>query len=920
MADRELNERLAIVETRVKHLECLLGVLEPKPASPAVVTVAGGWDDQPRQAAEPYSLEDDDVQILPPNKIGRFLAQTSNRSTAAPPPIPSMHPLPNPDPTPVIPKARLTSIPAAKDTALEQTIGLKWTGWIGAVVLVIGVAFGIKFGYEQGWFGFVTPAVRVTMMALGGFALLAAGEFVYRRVNRLSAAGLFGAGVAVLFVVSYAGYAFYLLYGRDAAFVCMGLSTIIGTLVARRGGLVSIAVLSMIGGNLAPVLLRSDQPNLGGFLTYLLLLQLTSLAMSAWGASPRWWTLRGLSLATTSLWVLAVMHIPPRELVMFFALIFAVAYQAELVFSARRSMWGKASAGVTFSMLVTAGLTALMLGMFADAPITFRVAGVLSLAGAVAALTVVCWRMARDAAALRFLAVGYAMQAIALLVVAAPIALSGVWISAAWCVLAIVLATAGYVLDLKTPRVAALAIWGLAVGDLMMWSGAWDGRPTLRVFFPLIGTEVPQYVFAAWGLAIGAQIIAGITRKRRHEPASILMQQNAQWVSCAGVLLWVAASIAGLPLVDSSIAMLVLGWILLIGGQLEDSLNLRLQGGILFYVTAMKWVIADTLLNRFSPGWTAGAQPPLLTMNVAAALVLAGSLWSFAFTTRKAQGLLANFRTIFHSGAACVLVLVWAGTMEIDRSVEHFVLPGSLGISLLQWKQLLWTSWWMICSCVPLVAAAWIGRNDTSRAAMLFRRWWKLPAWITAKFLLLDLLVYRVISEPAVRPLLAGPIPIAAGVVMGALGLLYWLSRDSQLNRLLEPQMRPWIVSLAVAGLFIVGSLGIDQVFMNLQLTVSMRPSEAGHAEQVGLSVFWSAFAVIAVIAGFIWQAPPLRYFSLTLFAIVLLKVVTVDLSQVSTGWRILSFVVLGLLLLGTSVLYGKLSPKLVGQPVQSNE
>ena len=40
--------------------------------------------------------------------------------------------------------------------------------------------------------------------------------------------------------------------------------------------------------------------------------------------------------------------------------------------------------------------------------------------------------------------------------------------------------------------------------------------------------------------------------------------------------------------------------------------------------------------------------------------------------------------------------------------------------------------------------------------------------------------------------------------------------------------------------------------------------------------------------------------------------VVTVNLGQVSTGYRILSFLGLGLLMLGTSVLYGKLSPKLL--------
>ena len=45
-----------------------------------------------------------------------------------------------------------------------------------------------------------------------------------------------------------------------------------------------------------------------------------------------------------------------------------------------------------------------------------------------------------------------------------------------------------------------------------------------------------------------------------------------------------------------------------------------------------------------------------------------------------------------------------------------------------------------------------------------------------------------------------------------------------------------------------------------------------------------------------------------------LLKVVLFDMSDVQTGYRVLSFLGLGLLLMGTSVLYGKLSPVLLGR------
>jgi uncharacterized membrane protein len=55
-----------------------------------------------------------------------------------------------------------------------------------------------------------------------------------------------------------------------------------------------------------------------------------------------------------------------------------------------------------------------------------------------------------------------------------------------------------------------------------------------------------------------------------------------------------------------------------------------------------------------------------------------------------------------------------------------------------------------------------------------------------------------------------------------------------------------------------------------------------------------------------------LRYFALALLALTLAKVVVVDLSSIGYGYRVLSFLGLGLLLLGTSVMYGKVSPKLL--------
>jgi uncharacterized membrane protein len=224
-----------------------------------------------------------------------------------------------------------------KQSALEQVIGLKLAGWVGAIVLVIGAGLGIKYAYDQGFFSGVHPAIWLSLLYACGFALLGAGELVYRRINKISATGLFGAGVATLFLVSYAGHGYYELYQQQTAFTLMALSTLIGAAVAMRGKLVSIAALSLVGGLLAPLVLKGDANLVTPFLAYLLMLQVVALVLSWWGGGARWWTLRGLSLAGTSVWMSAVLwKAQPWGAAMAFTFLYAALYHAEVIFSAFR--------------------------------------------------------------------------------------------------------------------------------------------------------------------------------------------------------------------------------------------------------------------------------------------------------------------------------------------------------------------------------------------------------------------------------------------------------------------------------------------------------------------------------------------------------------------------------------------------------
>lgn len=73
-----------------------------------------------------------------------------------------------------------------------------------------------------------------------------------------------------------------------------------------------------------------------------------------------------------------------------------------------------------------------------------------------------------------------------------------------------------------------------------------------------------------------------------------------------------------------------------------------------------------------------------------------------------------------------------------------------------------------------------------------------------------------------------------------------------------------------------------------------------------GVSILWGVFALVMILQGIARTSSNLRYAGLILFAVVSLKVFFVDLRQLDPLWRIIAFVILGLLLLAGSFVYLK--------------
>ena len=81
-------------------------------------------------------------------------------------------------------------------------------------------------------------------------------------------------------------------------------------------------------------------------------------------------------------------------------------------------------------------------------------------------------------------------------------------------------------------------------------------------------------------------------------------------------------------------------------------------------------------------------------------------------------------------------------------------------------------------------------------------------------------------------------------------------------------------------------------------------------ARRAAMSLWWGVLAVGLLIVGFKRSRKAVRHAGLALLSLAALKVVTFDLVEVSPAWRVASFLVLGLLMLGVAVGYGRMSAR----------
>ncbi len=205
-------------------------------------------------------------------------------------------------PAPAGPAAR----PRPQRESLESYLGARWPVWVGGVALAFGGIFLVRYSIEAGLLG---PAARLTLAAIFGLVLMAAGEIVRRRAlpkiselyaNAMIPGALTAAGTVTLLGTVFAAHAIYQFIGPATAFLLLAaisFSTIALSLLHGQ----ALAGLGLLGSLGTPALVVTTEPSANALFGFL---ALTWGAVNVASRLRRWTIVPTLANVGLGLWTL----------------------------------------------------------------------------------------------------------------------------------------------------------------------------------------------------------------------------------------------------------------------------------------------------------------------------------------------------------------------------------------------------------------------------------------------------------------------------------------------------------------------------------------------------------------------------------------------------------------------------------------
>ncbi len=322
-----LERRVEQLENRLVELAARVDPAGPKTATPATTAAATPAAEPTARATAPIPVEPTPAPIV----------TAPTPAAAAPWPVPDERPTA---------ARRRTATPGSKFD-YERFFGLAVLGRVGIAALLLAGGYFAQLGWGQ-----LGPAARVVMLYLVAAAMVIVGAWLRPRTAPRYIALLWGGATSLSYLAGVAARLHYELIAPLPALLLLVASAGLGQLLARKLQLQAMATVALAGAYAAPLLIGADSASPTGLFVYV-------LALHTWSAVTegrwQWHVPRGLAVIATALlaigWFATHAALPPLTTLLHVEAIWLGLIAPEVLVAFRR---GTATAP-RWSLLVASG-------------------------------------------------------------------------------------------------------------------------------------------------------------------------------------------------------------------------------------------------------------------------------------------------------------------------------------------------------------------------------------------------------------------------------------------------------------------------------------------------------------------------------------------------------------------------------------